>query len=91
MALDSTTTVAQAYAQLNDNLAWDASPTKAAAFLEAARWLLVNRANSAKAGVSLSWDSLQGQIEEAQTYVRQTTLPADRKQAYFVRGRARRR
>lgn len=91
MALDSTSTVAQAYAQLNDNLAWDSDPTKAASFLEAARWLKVNRANSSKAGVSLNWENLDQEIQEAQAYVRQTTKPATRKQAYFVRGRARRR
>jgi len=39
MALDSTTTLTTALAQLNNNLAWDGSPAKAADALEAVRWL----------------------------------------------------
>ena len=90
MALDSTTTVAQAFAQLNDNLAWDLSPTKAAAYLEAARWLMANRANSTKQGVSLNWETLQDEIRDARALVLSTATPAARRQASFVRAKPRR-
>jgi hypothetical protein len=43
MALDSTSTLADALAQYNDNLSWDGDITKAIAALAAVRWLLINR------------------------------------------------
>ena len=90
MALTSSSTVTQAFAQLNDNLAWDTSPSKAADYLEAARWLQANRADSAKQGVSLNWESLADEIAEARAYVVATTKPATRRRAHFVRGHPRR-
>jgi len=43
MALDSTSTLADALAQYNDNLSWDGDITMATAALAAIRWLLINR------------------------------------------------
>lgn len=90
MALTSSSTASDAYAQLNNNLAWEGDPTAAAAWLEAARWLSGNRANSAKAGVSLNWADLEAQILRASKYVLATTKPSSARRASFTRGRARR-
>lgn len=90
VALTSSTTVTQAFAQLNDNLAWDLDRSKAALYLEAARWLLANRANSAKQGVSLNWESLENEIERARAFYVGTATPSARRRAHFVRGRPRR-
>lgn len=46
MALTSSSTLADALGQYNDNLLWDESATKAQNALEAIRWLLANRAQN---------------------------------------------
>ena len=43
MALSSSSTVADALAQYNDNLSWEGDITAATAALAAVRWLLANR------------------------------------------------
>ena len=66
MALTAASTYADAIGQLNNNLAWDADPTKAANYLEAARWLFFNRARfSMKAGSQLNFEVIQKEIDPA--------------------------
>jgi len=91
VALDSSTTVTQAFAALNDNLDWVVDPAKARLWLEAALWLQANRADSTKQGVSLNWESLAEDIREARRYVRATTSNAVRKRSPFTRARPRTR
>jgi len=86
MALDSTTTLTTALAQLNNNLAWDGSPTKAAEALEAVRWLLFNRPQySMESGSQLNFEKLAKLETSLESYVNATKTNTS--QAHFVRGR----
>lgn len=59
MALTATSTIDDALAQLNANLAWDGDASKAALALEAVRFLLINRAASSTArGTEINYASL---------------------------------
>lgn len=59
MALTSSSTVATALAQYNDNLRWWESTTTAGNLLEAVLWLRGNRARiAADAGTSFSFEPL---------------------------------
>ena len=85
MALDSDSTITDALAQWNDNLAWDDDATKAAAALEAARWLLANRpAQSSGPSVTLSYADLEKEIVRLAAYVRATSTTNRRR---FTRGK----
>lgn len=66
MALDGTSTITDALSQLNSNLLWFKSTAKAEAFVEAANWLLINRAQaSAAQGFQMSFADLQDQVDRA--------------------------
>jgi len=59
MALTSASTIADAEAQLLDNLSYEGSATKAAAALEAVRYLLARRAVSRSTGAGDNVNSYQ--------------------------------
>ena len=62
MALSSSSTVADALAQYNDNLDWDGDATKAAAALAAIRFLQANRPESNTInGRSFNFAALDGE------------------------------
>ncbi len=79
--------MANALAQYNDNLSWEGDSTKASAFLEAIRWLLVNRPQSSSIqGRSVNYTVLEAQQVRVQAYVDKFSGSVSR--ASFVRGRA---
>lgn len=81
------TTYDAAVSQLQDNMVWEGSVSKASLFLEAARWLQFNRAKwSARAGAQLQFESLQPEIDRASAYVSSVSSTAMDKRAPFVRG-----
>ena len=70
MALTSSSTLTDALAQLNNNLAWEGSATKAADALEAVRWLLFNRAKiMANGGTSYNFEELAEMEKKLDAYV----------------------
>ena len=87
MALTSSSTLANALAQYNDNLSWEGDITKATLFLEAIRWLLVNRPMSTSMqGRSINYNALETQKAEVAAYVAKHGSNVNR--AGFTRGRA---
>lgn len=70
MALDSTSTQAEAENQLKDNLLWEGDATKAQNFVEAGRWLLAFRAQmSADARTRIDFASIERQVDKAAGFV----------------------
>ena len=70
MALTSSSTITDVLAQYNDNLSWTGNPTKAAAALEAIRWLIVNRGRSVYDGASrIDFQSLLDERDTLEAYV----------------------
>jgi hypothetical protein len=90
MALTSSSTIADALAQYNDNLSWYGSPTKAAAALQAVRFLLVNRAMTLADGdgQSVNYASLEQEKTALEKYVKQSTTTGSTRQS-FTMGRVR--
>ena len=87
MALTSVSTLADALAQLNNNLVWEGDSTKAQDFVEAARWLIFNRPRvSANAGTSINYETLQDELEKAEKYL--SIVGKASKRASFTRGGA---
>jgi len=87
MALDSTTTLIEARAQLADNLSWDGSPTKANLALEAVRWLLFfSPQTSSSDGDSLGFVDYKSLEVKLQAYVDRVGAGAARRTS-FTRGR----
>lgn len=87
MALTSASTLTDALAQYNNNLAWEGNATKATDALEAIRWLLVNRAQTiGEAGVNLNYAGLEQEKERLKAYV--ATVGAASSRAPFTQGRA---
>lgn len=87
MALTSTSTLTDALAQYNNNLAWEGSATKAADALEAVRWLLVNREQSSTIrGRSLNYTSLEAQEAKLSAYVASAGTAAAAARCSFTRG-----
>lgn len=69
MALDSTSTYAQALAQYNDNLSYEGSSSKVALFIEACRWMRVNRAQvSTDSATSMSFESISEDLAKAEKH-----------------------
>jgi hypothetical protein len=84
--LSSTSTLADALAQLNDNLAFHGNATKAALYLEAADWLLVNRPKQSEAGSSsLDFESILPRMEKAERIIDAAAAVSSRPS--FTRGR----
>lgn len=70
MALSSTSTVADALAQYNDNLDWQDSQDKAKLALAAVRFLLVNRPGSMSvAGRSLTLETLKEEKKNLEQFL----------------------
>lgn len=90
MALTSASTIETALAQYNDNLSWEGSPDKAAAALEALRFLLANRPQDVSAGsVTTRWADFQAEKERLEQYVGQVGTAARAARSGFTRGRMR--
>lgn len=93
MSLTHTSTIADAEAQLLDNLSWDGSATKQAAALEAVRYLLARRSVSSSTSTAAASNSTQFSEqfllyqEKALREAVQAANSANR--AGFVTGRAR--
>ena len=85
MALSSSSTLTDALAQYNDNLAWEGDITKAQNALEAVRWLLVNRANaSTVAGRQISFTDLAEEKRRLEQFV---MAAAATNRSSFTRGK----
>lgn len=70
MALTSASTLTDALAQFNNNLAWDNDTVKAAAALEAVRWLLVNRGQDITQGPErLTFETLKDMEKKLEAFV----------------------
>ncbi len=70
MALTSSSTYDDAVAQVNDNLVWEGSPAKARLFVEAVRWLRLNRAMMSMRGNNqLNYEALFGTEQKAAEYL----------------------
>ena len=71
MALTSTSTVADALAQYNNNLNWEADATTAQNALEAVRFLLANRPAALASGLgqSINYAALEKTHEQLQARV----------------------
>jgi hypothetical protein len=88
MALTSSSTLANALAQYNDNLSWEGSPSKAALALEAIRWLLVNREQSSSIrGRSINYASLESQEAKVSAYVSAVGTTSAANKCMFTRGK----
>ncbi|HUX16780.1 MAG TPA: hypothetical protein VMW52_09935 [Phycisphaerae bacterium] len=84
MSLSSASTLTDALGQYNDNLSWENDPTKAAAALEAIRWLLANRpASTASAGVSINYSNLADEKKLLEAYL---AGAGSTRRTSFVRG-----
>lgn len=86
MALTGTSTFDDAMAQLNANLAWEGSPSKAADALEAVRWLLFNRAKvSMRQTSQMQFESLADLEKRLSSYVGSVSPTATAQRSPFVR------
>lgn len=85
MSLTSSSTLDDALAQYNDNLSWDGDITKAAAALEAVRWILVNRPKIIAAGErNISFESLIAEQKKLESYI--SVAGANVNRCSFTRG-----
>jgi hypothetical protein len=90
MALTSSSSVTDALAQYNDNLSWEGDATKAAAALEAVRFLLVNRPQSVqREGVRLDYTLLEKELGRLEAFVNLAGSTSAARRACFVRAKAR--
>jgi len=86
MALTGSSTIADALAQYNNNLSWEGSVTKAAAALEAIRFILVNRpAIVASNNRSVNFESLAAEKIKLEEYIAHAGSSVNR--CTFTRGR----
>ena len=86
MALDSTSTLADAQAQYNNNLSWDGDITKATAALAAVRWLLMNRPKIiATNDRTVNFEALISEQDRLERFV--SAFGSDVNRCSFVRGR----
>ena len=88
MALSSSSTIADALAQYDDNLSWEGDVAKATLYLEAIRYLLVHRPQTSSIqGRSLSYTAME--LEKAKVAEFVNKFGANVKRASFVRGKMR--
>jgi len=86
MSLSSSSTLADALAQYNDNLDWEGNITKATAALEAIRFLLVNRAKSiGRNDRTINYESLLDEKRRLEEFVKLNKSTVNR--APFTQGR----
>lgn len=77
MALTSASTITDAEAQLANNGAFDGDPTKAAAYAEAARWLIARRPlTGGGGGVSYNFANLAQLLAKAESIAATALSPA---------------
>ena len=90
MALTSASAYTDAIAQYKDNLSWEGDVTKARAFREAVRFLMLDRAtrSSHADGSALDRESLRAELDAVTAYLN-TSDTTNRPRASFVQGRAR--
>lgn len=87
MSLTSSSTYDDAMAQLSNNLSWEGSATKAAAALEAVRWLMFNRAQaSTRQGSGITFEKLESLEKRLADYVASSSTTARANRSPFVRG-----
>lgn len=90
MSLSSSSTRADAIAQYDNNLSWEGDPTKAAAELEAVRWLLVHRPTRiAKGDRSFDYESLADEKRRLEEYVEIAGITSSSRVVTFTQGRPR--
>jgi len=88
MSLTSSSTLATALAQYNDNLSWDGSPAKAVLALEAVRWLLINRAESISGeNESINYASIDSEKGKLESYIAAAGTTSRSTKTSFTRGR----
>ena len=88
MSLDSSSTLADAIAQYQDNLLWEGSPAKAELALEAVRYILINRPNrQSQSGRSFDFESLADEKKKLEAYVSKFGTTASAGRTSFVRCR----
>lgn len=88
MALTSSSTYDDAVAQANDNLVWEGSPTAARAFVEAVRWLRLNRASrSMQSNTQLDFEQLDTSERRASAYLESVDSTATARRTSFARAR----
>ena len=86
MSLTSASTIFDAIDQYNDNLSWEDSVTKAQSALEAVRYILASRPKMIASGErNVNFDSLQGEKEKLETFVKNFGSNVNR--CSFTRGR----
>jgi hypothetical protein len=86
VALTSSSTLDDALAQYNNNLAWDGDSDKAALALEAIRWILVNRPKIiATNDRTVNFDTLADEKTKLEAIV--TASKAQSSRCSFTRGR----
>lgn len=86
MSLTSASTIEDALDQYNDNLSWEGSVTKAQNALEAVRYILASRPKMIASGErNVNFDSLQGEKEKLETFVKNFGSNVNR--SSFTRGR----
>ncbi len=89
MSLSSTSTLADALNQYEDNLSWEGSPEKAVLALEAIRFILLHRASQIQHhdGRRISYESLLDEKRRLEAYVERAGTAATSGRASFVRAR----
>lgn len=86
MALTSSSTLTDALNQYNNNLSWEGNITKAAAALEAVRYILANRPNRISSGVrSIDYPELAAEKVRLEEFVARKSAAVNR--VTFTRGR----
>lgn len=90
MALTSSSTQSEAEAQYLDNLSWEGDATKAAAALEAIRYLLLIRpARLSSSGRAIDYESLGEEKKKLEAYIQIAGTTAAAARSPFVRARGR--
>jgi hypothetical protein len=89
MALTSASTYNDALDQYKDNLSWEGDVTKARAFLEAVRFLLLERPTRSAAadGRSVDRESLKVELDAVKAYLAVADT-SSQPSCHFVRGKA---
>ena len=81
------TSIAEAIAQLNENLVWETSYVKATLALESVRYLIANRAQAmSNGGSQLSYDSLLNMEQRMSSFVQASAPSASASRTSFTRG-----
>jgi len=86
MSLTSSSSLADAISQYNDNILWEGDTTKAQNALAAIRFILVNRPiRISEESQSMDYESLKDQAKEIETYLNISNSTIEK--TSFTRGR----